>query len=49
MASLLEGIKVLEWAVWQQGPLTSAMLGDLGAEVIKIEDRFGVHVFPFLD
>jgi len=41
MASILEGIKVLEWTVWQQGPLTGAMLGDLGAEVIKIEDRTG--------
>lgn len=35
----LEGIRVLEWSVWQAGPLASAMLGDMGADVIKVEDR----------
>jgi CoA:oxalate CoA-transferase len=37
----LEGYRVLDWTVWQQGPVASAMLGDLGAEVIKIESRTG--------
>jgi crotonobetainyl-CoA:carnitine CoA-transferase CaiB-like acyl-CoA transferase len=37
----LEGYRVIDWTIWQQGPVCSAMLGDLGAEVIKIEERIG--------
>jgi len=33
----LEGIRVLEVAEWLFGPATAAILGDWGAEVIKIE------------
>lgn len=35
----LEGIRVIDWTVWQTGAVASAMLGDMGAEVIKVEDR----------
>jgi crotonobetainyl-CoA:carnitine CoA-transferase CaiB-like acyl-CoA transferase len=37
----LEGLRVIDWTIWQQGPVASAMLGDLGAEVIKIESKDG--------
>jgi crotonobetainyl-CoA:carnitine CoA-transferase CaiB-like acyl-CoA transferase len=38
MEALLNGIRALDWGSFANGPLIGAMLGDLGAEVIKIED-----------
>ena len=37
----LEGIRVVEYGVFHAGPGGSAILGDLGAEVIKIEAGAG--------
>ncbi len=35
----LEGIRILEWGIFHAGPGGSAILGDLGAEVIRMEQR----------
>lgn len=39
MAGILDGIRVVEWADYHAGPGAAATLGDLGAEIIKIEAR----------
>ncbi len=41
MAMALEGIRVVDWTQWQQGPVATMLLGDMGADVIKIEERVG--------
>lgn len=45
MAASLDGIRVLEVASFITGPYASQLLGDLGAEVIKIEDPKGGDPF----
>jgi len=37
----LEGIKIVEYGVFHAGPGASAILGDLGADVVKIESGLG--------
>ena len=37
----LEGIRIVEYAIWHAGPGASAILGDMGAEVIKVESLKG--------
>ena len=37
----LEGIRIVEYAIWHAGPGGSAILADMGAEVIKIETLTG--------
>ncbi|MEE9199277.1 MAG: CoA transferase [Dehalococcoidia bacterium] len=39
MDMALEGIRVLDMTVWHHGPGGAALLADMGAEVIKIEER----------
>jgi formyl-CoA transferase len=41
MAGLLDGIRVIEFAALGGGPLAGLVLGDFGAEVIKIENPAG--------
>ncbi len=41
MTAALDGIRILDFTRYQQGPFATVMLGDLGAEVIKVEDPKG--------
>jgi len=41
MPGPLDGVKVVEITMFQQGPVAGMRLGDLGADVIKVEPRTG--------
>jgi len=41
MAKPLDGIRILDFTRYQQGPFATVILGDFGAEVIKVEDPGG--------
>ena len=41
MTNLLDGIRVIDWTQAHHGAATGYMLGDLGADVIKVEDPQG--------
>lgn len=37
----LEGIRVVECGIWMQAPYATKLLADLGADVVKVEERLG--------
>ncbi len=47
-AGPLSGVKVLEITMFQQGPVAGMRLGDLGADVIKIEAKTGDPARKFM-
>lgn len=36
---ILEGVRVVDWSGWHVGPEGAALLGDMGADVIHIEEK----------
>ena len=48
MAGVLDGIRVLDFGRYIAGPFCAALLGDLGAEVIRIERIGGGEDRPFI-
>lgn len=45
MAGALEGVKIIELAIWAAGPAAGGIMADWGAEVIKVEEPAGGDPF----
>ena len=45
MAKALEGLRVIDFTVWFQGPVAAQYLADFGAEVIKVEPEIDVNAY----
>jgi CoA:oxalate CoA-transferase len=41
MASLLDGVRIIDLSAYQQGPVGTTLLADLGADVVKVEPPGG--------
>ena len=41
MARPLDGIRILDFTRYQQGPYATVLLSDLGADVLKVEEPGG--------
>lgn len=39
MAGVLDNIRIIDWTQWQMGTVATAMMAELGAEVIHVETR----------
>ena len=37
MRQILEGIRILDWSQWAFGPVAAVLMGQMGADVIKLE------------
>ncbi|MFH0823709.1 MAG: CoA transferase [Pseudomonadota bacterium] len=48
MSGPLEGVRVVEISMFQQGPVAGMRLGDLGADVVKIEPKAGDPARAFM-
>lgn len=49
MSYPLQGVKVIDFGIWLAGPFAGRLLGDLGAEVIKVEAPEGETMRPQSD